>query len=177
MGAAAFALALGCSSSTVNDAGGGASSGGASGAGGSTSGGASSGGASSGGASTDAATGGASGYVWCAAATECAELCGTLQPWCAGGLCRCNPPAPCEKGTEAGCPQGMQCAGKSCLPIGPVPEGETCADPGALCELGTLCYSPDPPPATGWDFRCRRLCNPAAPPPDCGCVAAGWCSK
>lgn len=165
---AAGLVALGCSSSTVNDSGatGGAGSGGAAGASGASSGG------SGGGAGQDASGGGSSGKVWCTEKMDCAGLCGALAPWCSSGIiCTCGA-ATCQAGSAAGCPPGMQCdkGGDGCQPIGDVPLGSPCSYWASLCELGSLCATP----SVGAD-TCRKPCDPKSPPAGCQCEADGWC--
>lgn len=172
---AAGLAALGCSSSTVNDSGatGGAGSGGAAGASGASSGGTS---------SLDG------GYLKCpkgaSPAPECEPLCGELWPVCVSGLCTCrNTAEECTPGTLVGCPSSLQCTlAKHCVPIGNRHEGEECSwpldsgatTPDAVCQLGTDCLWSGTD--GGGEYRCRRLCDPKAPPLNCTCDAVkGWC--
>ncbi len=172
--------ALGCSSSTVNDSGatGGASSGGAASGGAAGASGASSGGSSTGGAAQDGSAGAGGALIWCSAVKDCVALCGALQPVCtkAGDVCRCNT-ADCLAGKTDVCPVGMTCSGNSsCFPDGDANLGEPCSWPTKRCVSGLICATPNELVDGGWDWRCRKPCNPAKPPPGCSCSSKyEWC--
>lgn len=154
---------VGCSSTSTNEASGGASgasTGGASsgGASGASTGGASSGGASVGGAGGTSSGGASPGPVTCEKHLDCATLCGALEPVCpavAGGMpyCLCYVPnGYCLPGETAKCPGGMTCnieaswcsqtrgtqSGAACTKDLQCPPGELCDGTCRVpCELGT----------------------------------------
>lgn len=177
----ALAIGVGCSSTSTNEgaaASGGASSGGAASGGAAGSAGAGSGGAASGGAGQDASSGGASALIWCSAVKDCIALCGALQPVCtkAGDVCRCNT-ADCLPGKTDVCPAGMTCSGSSsCYPDGEITLGEPCSWPTKRCVSGLICGAPNEVWDAGFDFRCRKPCDPAKPPAGCNCSSKyEWC--
>jgi hypothetical protein len=180
---AGAAALVACSSTSTNEASGGASStGGASGASGASSGGTASGGDA--GASTGGTGGAPSAVVWCSAPKDCVGLCSTkeLQSYCTpAGLCTCIA-ATCEPGTLSECPAGMTCNFDNCYPDGTLAAGDVCVWPTKRCASGLICHAPNPTGDAGWDFRCRRPCKLAAAPAGCTCQKEGaepvwgWCT-
>ncbi|MBI3204504.1 MAG: hypothetical protein HYZ29_23405 [Myxococcales bacterium] len=179
--AAALLVALACSSTSTNEGastGGGGSSGAGGGSAGASGGSAGAGGASIGGASSGG-SGAGSALIWCTEVKDCTALCGALKPICnAGDPCTCSTPD-CEPGKVDVCPSAMTCnKGSSCVPDGTIPLEDFCSWPSKRCVSGLICGATNLLPKDGgsFEFRCRKPCDPAKPPPGCSCDSVyRWC--
>jgi hypothetical protein len=136
-----------------------------------------------------AAGGGAAPFVpdvVCASDDDCTSAC-SAHGWPQGscvdepdGWCICvrdGATPDCIEGTVEGCPPGMHCSGAGhCMPTGDSSDGEPCPQ-ARDCGVGLICVGYGGPLPNGETTACRRICDQAAPPEDCECSGAGYCSN